>query len=247
MATTVLTSIIIPALQDLGVLGVGGSVSANDSAIALAALNAMIDSWGAEDLTMYTVQRSVWPLVANQQVYTMGPGGDFDAPRPNVINDAGIVLAPLSNPPIEVQIPIINDDAWASVSIKPLQSIYPTFVYPGYEYPLCRLSFWPVPQYSGYQVALYIPQAITQFAAISTVFTAPPGYLEAMEYNLALRLAPKFGREAPRTVIVAAKLAMDKVKSRNSPAPLLRVDPALRMNRGSWSVYTDSSGPRGNS
>ena len=241
-SVTVLSGIITPALQDLLVYQTGENVSAADSAVALQSLNAMIDSWGAEDLTMFQVARQVFPLTANQQDYEMGPGAEFDAPRPSVINNAGIILTPLGTPAIEEPISILDDDQWAMLRLKPLLSTFPTAVYPNYTYPNATLSFYPIPQSDGYSVALYIPQAVTAFADISSTVSAPPGYLEAMEYNLALRLAPKFGRLAPQTVVVAAKQALDKIKSRNSAAPLLTSDAPIGRRSG-WSIYTDGYGP----
>ena len=245
---TVLSGIILPALQDLGVAGVGRNLSNNDTAVALTALNAMIDAWGADSLTVYTTQRSVWTLNANQQTYQMGPSAvDFVAPRPTEIENAGIILNPLSNPPIEKEIAVTrNVDAYAAIKLKTLPSTFPTFLYYDDQFPNCNLFFWPMPQYAGYQVALYIPQQVTQFATIATTVSLPPGYLEALEFNLALRLAPKFGRTAPATVVVAAKQSLDKIKSRNSDAPLLRIDPALRgSRRGAYNILTDGFGPRG--
>ena len=55
---------------------------------AFAILNAMLDSWNTERLTVFSIKQHDQNLVPLQQTYTIGPGGDWNAPRPSRIERA---------------------------------------------------------------------------------------------------------------------------------------------------------------
>lgn len=81
------------ALMDLGILAANETPDAADIQFAFRALNRMVNGWQAQSLTVPAVQRTVLPIIANQQTYTIGPGGDFDLPRPVKLQGAGLLLA----------------------------------------------------------------------------------------------------------------------------------------------------------
>lgn len=91
-------SIITASLVDLGVLQPGTSPSAGQSRDALTRLNHMVSGWRTQYGTVTAVERLIFNLVANQQTYTIGPGAEFDVPRPLSIDGAGLLLNGLSAP-----------------------------------------------------------------------------------------------------------------------------------------------------
>lgn len=65
---------------------------------ALRRLNNMVSGWRTQYQTVLAVTRTIFPLVENQQTYTIGLGGDFNVPRPNKITGAGLWLNGLDSP-----------------------------------------------------------------------------------------------------------------------------------------------------
>lgn len=60
----------------------------------LISLNDMVRSWWNDNLLSPFVGREVFPLVANQNTYTMGPGGTFNTTRPMGLTGAALLLNP---------------------------------------------------------------------------------------------------------------------------------------------------------
>jgi hypothetical protein len=63
----------------------------------LARLNAMLAGWRTQYGTVTAIERLIFPVVANQQTYTIGLGAQFNVPRPVSIDGAGLWLAGLSS------------------------------------------------------------------------------------------------------------------------------------------------------
>lgn len=91
-------TIIIGAMDLVGNYAPGEPITADESADALRRLNNMISGWRTHSLIVLAVERFVFPLVTNKQTYTIGPGGDFDVPRPITISGAGLWLNALAAP-----------------------------------------------------------------------------------------------------------------------------------------------------
>ena len=80
--------IVSNALTILGILEQGGVPSGSDSADSLGELNAMWEAWGIDEGLIYSIQSDRFPLALNVGNYTIGPGGMFNAPRPQRIYQA---------------------------------------------------------------------------------------------------------------------------------------------------------------
>ena len=75
------SQLITAALQDLRVLQVGETASANDAAYGLDRLNDWIDSLATEGLTVYSRARTLWTISAATS-YTIGTGATINCARP---------------------------------------------------------------------------------------------------------------------------------------------------------------------
>jgi hypothetical protein len=186
------------ALKTVGVLASGETASSDDVADALTVLNGMVDTWATERLTIYTTARNVFDLSASTQDYTIGTGGTFNIARPQWIVAASIITNKDASSAQKQELPIPNAltvKQWQEVGIKGLTSTFPTqfFYDKKWTAGLATISVWPIPDNSSCQLVLYTPTALTQFADLTTAYTFPPGYEEALRYQLALRLAPEFG------------------------------------------------------
>src|SRR4030095_17072643 len=74
--------VITDSLKLIGVVAGHEVPTSAEQQDAFARLNELIDSWATHAHTMYVPRRLVLSLVPAQQVYTVGDGGDLDAPGP---------------------------------------------------------------------------------------------------------------------------------------------------------------------
>lgn len=218
--------LIASSLRLIGALASGETPSGAEGADALVILNQMIDEWNSERLSIFAITTHEFTLVAGQQLYTMGTGGDFNVTRPARIERASIIQ--LSNPsqPLELFIPILNEQGWQAIPVKDISSTLPQVVYIDDAFPLRNLSYWQTPSIAV-RTKLYAWTPLAAFTATGDT-TLPPAYLKALRYNLAVDLAPEYGRTTPVEVAVQAASSKGKLKSLNIPKFQMTVDPALR-------------------
>src|SRR5678815_5602303 len=92
-------SIIAASMRDLIILGEGDEMTPPMANDALEMLNWMVSGWQIQSGTIPCIQRTLFPLVANKQTYTIGLGGDFNVPRPTAnIPGAGLLMQGLTSP-----------------------------------------------------------------------------------------------------------------------------------------------------
>jgi hypothetical protein len=116
--TVTALSLITSALRLIGVIASGEAVPIDEANDSLMVLDQMIDAWNADHLAIYTSSSSDYALIAGQQEYTLGPGGDWNSNRPARINNVSVIL--LSNPanPIEIPIPMYTVEDWQTKSAR---------------------------------------------------------------------------------------------------------------------------------
>lgn len=238
---TAAVDIISSALRLVGVLGSGETASDAEASDAFLVLNDMLDGWNAERLMIFSVAMSEFPLTAGKQTYTFGPSGDFNLSfRPAKIQRYGIVN--LNNPaqPLELPLEMLTTEQWAGVPVKQISSTLPTKIYDDQAFPLRNLSFWPYPQIQV-NLRAYYWQPLSQFSDLTTKQTFPPGYPEALRYNLAVRLAPEFGAPLSPQVAELAATTKGKIKRMNSPLVDVMCDPAIaRQNQYIYNWLSDT-------
>lgn len=244
--------IIKSALRLINVLGAGANPSASESEDALTILNQMIDAWQIDRLMIYTVNRQAldmgtppqgsspaippapFTLQSGKQAYTVGAGGDFNFPRPARIDSTSVIYLSNAEQPLELELEDLTDDQWQSIPVKNTSSTFPRSVWNDLGFPFLTLSFWPIPTQAN-QIVFYMWQVLQYFPNLSTKLTFPPGYLECLRYNLAVRLAPEFGKEQINPVVAAVAIeSMGKIRSFNIPITEMRLDPALSDNGGGY-------------
>lgn len=230
------------ALKDIGVIAKTQVPSADELADAFTTLNQMLNSWQVERLLIYENRRSVFPLTGGVQTYTIGAGGAFNIPRPVWIQDAGLVNTGVT-PNFELPIRMLTIDEFAALTIKAQSATQSWYLYNDYAFPLSTLTFWPVPSVSALSVALYIPTPVTQFANTAATVSLPPGYEEALRWNLAVRCCPMFGRQIDPVVAGMANNALTIIQRANKRLDTLGVDPALigGSDRGIFNYLTGES------
>lgn len=233
------------ALVMTGALAQGESPSNADTQDAFVRLNRMIGGWKTQRLTCFVVEENVYPLVGNQQEYTIGPGGDFNQFRPVFLEYCDLILTN-TTPETSIKVAIITVKDWSFQSVKAQTSTQPTQVYYYRQWPatgvtagLGKLIFWPKPTLVN-SVRLYCPKPIDSFANLSTDYSFPDGYEDALEYNLAKRLiqAGMGLRENLPDIKESAKDALAIIKRANIQPVTASIDPALWPNRPGFNWRT---------
>src|SRR6516162_7951784 len=214
------------ALRLIGVLASGETPSASESNDALLIAQQMLDSWQAESINIYSILRSVFTLTVGQQVYTLGTGGNFNLARPARVERISVII--LNNPsqPLELPLDMLNYQDWQEIPVKNILSAIPTRCYDDGQFPSRNLNYWPIPAVPN-QTGIYSWQPLNTFPDLTTDVVFPPGYLKGIRYNLAVDLAPEFGRPVPPEVATQAVMAKAVFQVLNLPWVRSYVDVGL--------------------
>jgi hypothetical protein len=227
--------LISASLRLIGAIAPGQSLGASEATEGLDTLNQMIDSWSNDSLMVYSRIREEFNLIAGQQAYTIGVDGDFDTSRPQQIENATL-LDESQTPSIETPIAIIRDQSeWANIPIKGIESSVPCALFMNDLYPQASIYFYPVPS-EVKKVVLWSWKPLTAFT-LDTVISLPPGYEKALKFNLAIDLAPEYGRSVADTVLNGATESKSAIERKNVKQSLLGVDSAL-LSRSVFNIYT---------
>jgi hypothetical protein len=161
------------ALKDIGAVGIGQAISAEDTADALATLNMMLGQWAAERLSVYHLIDTAHQSTGAQS-YTVGTGGDFNVARPIKINAAyARLMSSGAGSAVDYRISMIDArEDYARISLKTLSS-FPEWAFYDSAYPLGNLFLYPVPN-SSYELHIVTMDVLPQFATAATVVNLPP-------------------------------------------------------------------------
>jgi hypothetical protein len=224
------------SLRLIGAVASGDVPSADEANDALTILNQLIESWSTEELLIPNKVRESFPLVAGQKIYTMGPGGNFNTTRPQLIETA-IIQVTTVTPVAELPIKILTKEQYAGIVVKDVQSTISTFLYAEGTYPLETINLWPVPLYV-YNLILYSWKPLAQLATLDSAITLPPGYMRALRYALGIEIAPEWGRPVSADIMQLAIESKATIKRMNTKPVLLRVDEALTATPAVWNWMT---------
>jgi hypothetical protein len=246
---TTVNDIINGALRLLQVKSSDTDLTADEANDALEALNFMIDGWSNESLMLYHVTKEDFQLVAGQQVYTIGAGGDFNTSRPIAIEQATIKITNTDWP-----IQSLAYDDWSAIRLKTLVANYAQYLYLDATYPLGNVSFYPIPTLSPSlvtsvstttingitqtttvttgstsppKITLYMRKALDNFDRLNQELNLPKGYARALKYNLAVELANEYQTSPGSEVSRMANSSKADLKRTNKRAITLQNDPAL--------------------
>lgn len=216
------------SLRLIGASATGETPSADEQQDAFSSLNRMLDRWSTEGLNIYAITREEFSLTGGTGSYTIGSSGTFNTSRPVEIVAATIELQS-STPTVETPVEIISAIEWAEITVKDLQGI-PTKLYAEGTYPLETLNLWPTPNTTD-KLVLYSKKSLTAFATVSTTVSLPPGYEDALVYNLAMRLAPEYGILIDAALAIEASESKENIKRKNIQPRFLSADSALTSKR----------------
>jgi hypothetical protein len=230
--------IISEALKAAGVTGVGQAAAAEDVTDALIHLNQLIGQWNRK-------RWLVWHLVdaaltsTGAQTYTVGPGGNFDIPRPDRL-EAAYVRQLIAGSPNLVDYPleILNSrEDYSRIRLKTLTS-WPQAIFYDAAYPLGVVHPHPVPQAGLFEIHLVVKDTLSQVAAPGTALNLPPEYEAALLWNLAARLRSAYQLPPDPVAIGLAKDALNVIRNADAQIPRLRMPGALGPG-GVYNIFSD--------
>jgi len=215
------------AARTNGKLGPGRTLSVSEEADSLRVFQRMIDAWNAEQLLLYSISRDTYGLVSGKSPITIGPGpgSDWVAPRPLRLEGLGLVLT-YTYPHVETPIKILTNNEWERHTTKDLQSNLPREAWYNNGWPNGEFFFYPVPL-EGNDVAVYGWDHLTEPVALDTIISLPPGYEQAIVFNLAVLTCILFQRPVTDYLMQTAIESKALIKRTNYTIDLLRCDPAI--------------------
>lgn len=229
--------LITRSMRLIGVLASGENPSANEANDAFKSLNAMIDNYSTQSLIVLSRVYETFSLVVGQSVYQWGTGApDFNSSRPQKIENINWIQTSGSTT-VQLPIEIINQDQWAAIAVKTINSNLPTRMWPQYLYPYAQLNFWPIPSVAG-QIMVWSWKPLADIASLDTVLSLAPGYEDMLTYNLAIRLSPEYGVQPSEIVLATAISSKADVKRMNIQPLLMGCDDGTLPKRSTWNWFT---------
>lgn len=213
---TAATDIITRALKALGVLAAGETISGEDAADGLLALNSMLDSWAVDSLFVYAIQYQQHTVVPATHTVTVGPGGDIDVARP--LDIQGDIVASLGD--VDYIVRSITRAQYQTIMQKDVNGSMPSVYYYDRAFPVGTISFYP--GFGGaYTVKVPVRSQLSEFDTVEQEVALPPGYNRAITYSLAEELASTYERDIPISVARIAMSARKAIRRQNAISPVL--------------------------
>lgn len=184
----------------------GEDPDANAARSTLVLLNSMLDSWSAEKLVTFTDRNDLFALTPGQATYTIGPTGAFVMPRPVEIMSAQAGEDPA--------LAVVSNEAFGMIEDKATTSDTPEVIGFLPSFPNAQASFWPVPS-EAKTVRITSRAQFTQLSTMTEIVALPPGYQEAIIYNLAVRLCTSTHKAVPGSVAQMAAESLARIKANN--------------------------------
>ena len=228
------------SLRLIGAIAPGESVAASEATDGLDAMNRMLGGWSTEGLLINAETKNELTLVPGTASYTMGTGGTFNTSRPQQILQA-ILRKASGGSNIDHPVRILTLSEWAEITQKGQSGQIPRSLYADGGYPLNTITLYPVPSEAN-TLIVYSLKPLSEISTLDTSISMPPGTDRAIIYNLAVELAPEYGRAVPDAVAMIAQDSKEGLKRMNQrPAYLTMDDAILGVGKTTYDIYTGGS------
>lgn len=218
------------AMRLLGLLAPGEEPTADEAQGALESLQAMLDQWSNSGFLVPVITTESFALTNGQASYTYGSGGDFNSTRPQEILGAYIRGSGGTDHPVTC----INRERYNVIPNKGSPSL-PQQLYFVPGYPLANVYLDNAPD-AAYTLFLDTLKPLTTPAELTDSQSFPPGYDQAIRFNLAVNLAPEYGKTPDPVVVARADESLADLKRQNTRVPILRTEMGVR---GTYNIYSD--------
>lgn len=240
MAQQTVLNIINRALRLIGVAQTGEASGSDEVDDCFDTLNMMLGVWNNDHLMLNGFINELFPLTANTGVYTIGPGGDFDTIRPQQITRAFVRYNTSANPSFQYDygLEIVPNSKYQEIFLKQLSVTYPVYLFYNNKFPLGEITLYPWPS-QACSLGLSSWAQIPQFTNLIQEIELPPGYEGAIAYNLAVEMAPEYGKTLDPIVFSKATEYKAAIMRTNTELSYLKTDTALLPKR-TFNILTGS-------
>ena len=244
--------IIVQALRKLGIGTPGETLAADEMNACLDALNVMLKSWSGRSLLTTAQVEEGFPLNGGYASYQIGVGSwqsgfgasptalGFNTVKPITICSSFIRDQNKTDYPIS----LISREEYNAFDTKSNTGLPENLFYdPGPTQQNIRtgtINLYLTPDSTNtYTLFIVSEKPFTTFATLNTAYTFPDVYERAMIYNLAMELAPEYGKTVHPEVVASADEALDIVEAINSSNKRTIVDLGLPgMSRRTGNILT---------
>lgn len=232
-------TIINSALRRLGAVSTGEVPSAEEAQDGLAVLNDMIDAWSLETMMIIAEDVTTLTLTALKETYTVGSGGEIAINWPLQIDQCQLRVTSVT-PNLDLPVSVLNNQQFAQIRLKTQQSTYIQALWLHTTYPLATLHVWPVPTQAN-DLVLWTKGIVGAFTDLDTNLNLGRGYSRALQYNLAVELAPEHGRKITAELAILANESKEIIKRSNSKPIYSTIDVPAGQGRdfGSYNWQND--------
>lgn len=218
----------------LGVIGTGETPSAEDSADALTALNAMLSSLSLQGLTAFRNALETFTLVVGQASYTVGPSGAaLTTVRPTRIIDGFVRLNGNDYP-----VMLVDQATYDGYVRKGITTNLPDKVF--YDPTLTNgtFYFYPTPSQAN---AFYFRslKPLESFTTLAETVDLPGGYGRMLAFMLARELSGEYGRSVTPDIERMANEALMNLKRINHKA-VTGSTYEVSNPAGRYNIYSDT-------
>jgi hypothetical protein len=172
---------------------------------------------------------SPFTLTPSDGTVTMGASGNI-ATRAQSIESA-LIRSGTTDYPLR----LLTLDEYAAIQDKTQTASIPTCLYDDGGYTQRTLTLWPVPSAAN-SLVVFTKRALTEIATLDTSVSLPPGYDDAIIYNLAVRLSPEYGRAVSAEVASVAVETKAAIKRANHRSIILIPDAVPAAGQGSFDI-----------
>ena len=191
---------------------VGGTLSDLQAAIPSGTKITQINS-GANTVTMSA--NALFTTAGDTVTYTVP--GDFAIPRPLRITNAFTRITTSGTSGLDYPIDFdTSRDKYNAIGLKGLPgSPWPIIGWYNPTYPYGNCYFYQSPQTAG-ELHLFTDTILNDFGTLTNPINLPQGYARALKKNLAVELAPEYGKGVSPTLLRQADESLKMIKSLNS-------------------------------
>jgi hypothetical protein len=245
------TDLFKTALRQIGKLGQGQSVSAEQLNEAQRLCNMMLGQWTRKRWLVFHLLE-IYTTGTGELAYSLGPNDlQLDSAslsqsgltegmsiRINRIEKAFLRLNKGTPQQVDLPLQIIPSyEDWSMIPAKLVTSGFPQAVFLDSGYPTSTLYVWPAPT-SQYDIHILLFTPLVRLNDLSTDINLPDEYQDAIFWNLCKRLLNSYREPKDPEIDQQATAALNTVKNANFQLPALRL-PRELVRGWNYNIYSD--------
>lgn len=237
---TTVTDFLNLALIDSGVLGQGQVAQAEDIQNAFVRVNYMIAQWNRKRWLLYNLT-DVSVTTTGAVTYTIGPGMNFNTPRPDRLENGCFLRQIASSGVQQIDYPLqllSSREDYNRIRLKTMGT-WPSIIFYDSNWPTGTVYAWPVPAANQYELHVLVKHQLTAFATLVETINLPPEYEAALSYNLQVRLRVAYRMPADPSMIALAKDSLNVIRNANIQVPTMKMPPSVIGAQRAYNVYSD--------